>query len=570
MNISCTNGDTVKKDNKENNVANVLKNDPNLCPEHLRDRSHFCKECQKTFCFVCASEHISTKHEIFEFSDIGRFMNKNLENLIRFIDKAEISMVDTDFPDYKKEIDVGISQLQEAKDDLVNMISLYFENLEYKFQGLFKKVPSIYQIHEIKSELSTVKKEITEFERLTISTKKPDFVELKRFLNSNFEEKVKNIYHEYEIVKQVRESNKRVNLPSIQIMKPNIEHIFNQLPNYCSAIPSTESYYDQIKKIRVSAPNYFLPEFESYLPYVDDLNEKLHLYNLSKESSESYNLTVSSEIPADHTLIITPNLEIYISGGILKNGELSSQTFHCNAFQENNNEINESFQTGIPLKEKNKMLQKKVAHSLCYVKHKIYSIGGKVNNTERTKKCERYDIISNKWIEIASLNHERTRPAISSFDDHYIFIFFGCDNGDNCKTIERYDINADRWMVINAMNQWQQYEVGFASATQINANQILVFGGFYEGAKQNNKRELIFNERGLLYNVNESNFVNLGEVLPMGYCQSYPPVVLNNNLYSLGYVVKSVTPNFNRYMEADYVLKIENGNIQCRDVFYYK
>lgn len=571
-NISCTNSDTVKKDNKENSVATLLQNDPNLCPQHLRDRSHFCKECQTTLCFVCASDHIPSKHEILEFSELGTFMNKNIQNVVNHVEFSQESMVDSEFPDYKKEIEQGLNVMNEAREDLITMVSLYFENLAYKFRDLFKKVPSVYQVTEIKTNLELVKKEALTFEKLAMTTKKPDIAEIKRFLNCDIWEKIKGLTNEYENLKQVKSSNKRINLPNIQTNKPYIEQIFNELPNYCNAIPGTDSYYDQIKKIRVATPNYFLPEFESYLPYVDDLNEKLHLYNLSKEASESYNLTVSAEIPADHSLIITPNLEIFLSGGILKNGELSAQTFQCSPFNEtSHNEMNgESFHTGIPLKEKNKMLQKKVAHSLCYVKNKIYCIGGKINNNERTKNCERYDVGSNKWVEIAPLNHERTRPAITSFEDHYIFAFFGCDNSDICKTIERYDINADKWMILNALNQWPQFEVGFASATQINANQILVFGGFYEGSKHNNKRELIFNNRGLLFNVNEGSFVNLGATLPVNYCQSYPPVVVNNNLYSLGYVVKSVVPNFNRYMEADYVLKIENGNIQCRDVFSYK
>ena len=523
-NIKCTNSDTVKKDNKENTVENLLKNDPSLCPQHLQARSHFCKECQNTLCFVCASDHIPSKHEILEFSELSGFVSKNIHRHPFPHDISQESIVETEFPDFKKEIEQGLTVMNEAREDLLTMVNLYFDNLAFKFRELFKKVPSVYQVIEIKENLDLVKKEALAFEKLATPTKKPDINEIKRFLNSNIVDKVKNYVNEYENLKQVKISNKRINLPNVQINKPYIEQVFNELPNYCSAIPAADSYYDQIKKIRVASPNYFLPEFESYLPYVDDLNEKLHLYNLSKEVSESYNLTVSSEIPADHSLVITPNLEIFLSGGILKNGELSAQTFQCSPFMEHShNEGNESFHTGIPLREKSKMMQKKVAHSLCYVKNRIYSIGGKINNNDRPRNCELYDVGINKWVSIAPMNHERTRPAITSFEDRFIFAFFGCDNSDICKTIERYDIASDRWTIITAMNQWPQFEVGFASATQINNNQILVFGGFYEGSKHNNKRELIFNNRGLLYNVNEGNFVNLGAVLPVNYCQSSLP-----------------------------------------------
>lgn len=571
-NISCTNSDTVKKGDKENTTAALIQNDPRLCPQHLRERTHFCTNCQTTLCFVCASDHMSLKHEVYEFSELSGFLKKRLHTITTQIENCEMNMNESEFPDFKKEIDAGMSSIKEARDDLMSMVELYFENLEYKFVELFKKVPSVYQVKEMKNSLDALRKEAANYEKLAVTTKKPEIEDVKKFLNSDFEEKIQQQIGEYEMLKEIKNSNKRINLPNIQITKPYIEQIFNTIPNYCNAIPATDSYYDQIKKIRVQTPNYFLPEFESCLPYIDDLTEKLHIYNITKECSESYNLTVSSEIPADHSIVITPNLDIYISGGILKNGELTNQMFQCSASTEGlqNEEMQESFQGGIPLKEKAKMIEKKVAHSLCYVKNKIFSIGGKVNNDERTKKCEKYDVITNKWMEIAPMNHERTRPAITSFDDKFIYVFFGCDNKENCKTIEKYDINADKWTVIRALNQWPQFEVNFGSAVQINANQILLFGGFYEGAKHNNKKEMIFNDRALLFNVHESNFVNLGAILPIDYCQSYAPIVFNNNIYSLGYIAKSFMPNFTRYMDADFVLKIENGNIQCRDVFYYK
>lgn len=570
-NISCNNSDTVKKGDKENNITTILRNDPNLCPQHLRDRTHFCKDCQSSLCFVCASDHISLKHEVFEYSELGNFIKKRIQAVFNRIDSGEMSMNENEFSDFKAEIENGLGQIKEAKEDLISMIELYFENLEFKFLELFKRIPSVYQVQDMKNSIKLMKNDVSQFEKLTVSTKKPDLSEIKRFLNQDFEEKVRGKLNEYEILKEMKNSNKRINVPNIQISKPFIEQIFNTIPNYCNAIPSTDSYYDQLKKIRVQTPNYFLPEFESCLPFIDDLTEKLHLYNIGKERCESYNLTVNCEIPADHTILVTPNMDVFISGGILKNGELSNQTFQCSPFTDfQNDEIQESFQVGLPLKEKAKMFEKKVAHSLCYVKNKIFCIGGKINNSDRTKKCEKYDVATNKWIEIAPLNHERTRPAITSFEDRFIYVFYGCDNVDSCKTIEKYDINLDKWLLIKAYNQWPQFEVSFGSAIQINNNQILVFGGFYEGAQHNNKKEMIFNDRGLLFNVNENNFINLGSVMPINYCQSYAPVAINNNIYSLGYVVRAFSPNFNRYMDADFVLKIENGNIQCKDVFYYK
>lgn len=408
--LNCATSDTtIPNSNKEN----PLLKDPTLCPSHLRERSHYCTPCQKTLCFICASDHLSLKHQVLEYKEIGPFIGHQIKDIITGLEEAKGLMLESPFPDYKTEIENGLKQIKEARDDLFTLIGLYFENLDYKYRELFKRVPSVYQVQEIKGFLEVIKKEVIGFEAMEISTKKPDIDGLQRFLDCNFNEKIQAIYNQYDALLHVKDSSKRVNLPTIQTNKSLLEQIFSVIPNYCIAVPSTESSYDQLKKIRVSTPNYFLPEFDSYLPYIDDLTEKLHLYNISKEVSEGFNLNVGCEIPEEHSIVISPNLEVYITGGILKNSELTDRTFHCSPF----NSSDESFHTGVPLKEKTHMGMKRVAHGLCIVKNKIYCIGGKISGVERTKRCERYDVGSDKWVEIAGMHAERSRPAMSSFDD---------------------------------------------------------------------------------------------------------------------------------------------------------
>ena len=80
-------------------------------------------------------------------------------------------------------------------------------------------------------------------------------------------------------------------------------------------------------------------------------------------------------------------------------------------------------------------------------------------------------------------------------------------------------------------------------------------GGFTDG------KQTVFNKNAALFNVKEENLVNLGEILPIPLCQSYQPLVQNNSIYSSGYIFKNTHPIMNRFMEGDYIWKIENGNL---------
>jgi hypothetical protein len=71
----------------------------------------------------------------------------------------------------------------------------------------------------------------------------------------------------------------------------------------------------------------------------------------------------------------------------------------------------------------------------------IYAIGGKTNENVNTKLCERYDIENDKWENIASLNHARSRPGVCAFGDNNLYAFFGtASSGLVLPDIEVYDI----------------------------------------------------------------------------------------------------------------------------------
>jgi hypothetical protein len=78
------------------------------------------------------------------------------------------------------------------------------------------------------------------------------------------------------------------------------------------------------------------------------------------------------------------------------------------------------------------------AHSLIYFNDYIYAISG-VDKLEMIKKCEKYDIYNDKWIEIAELNYPRQNAALAIHNQRYLYTFCGYDGFRNVDSFERLD-----------------------------------------------------------------------------------------------------------------------------------
>ena len=61
---------------------------------------------------------------------------------------------------------------------------------------------------------------------------------------------------------------------------------------------------------------------------------------------------------------------------------------------------------------KKDMIYKRRAHSLIYFNDYIYAISG-VDKLEMIKKCEKYNIFNDEWIEIPELNYNRQNAALA-------------------------------------------------------------------------------------------------------------------------------------------------------------
>jgi hypothetical protein len=82
------------------------------------------------------------------------------------------------------------------------------------------------------------------------------------------------------------------------------------------------------------------------------------------------------------------------------------------------------------------------------IERSIYAIGGRtgylVSNT-----CESMHAQTNQWAPIASMNRARAMASAAFYDAH-IVVVGGWDGHEWTGSVERYDVNTDKW--INIVN----------------------------------------------------------------------------------------------------------------------
>jgi hypothetical protein len=191
-------------------------------------------------------------------------------------------------------------------------------------------------------------------------------------------------------------------------------------------------------------------------------------------------LEIDFRIPNFHKSIITPQGDIFLTGGSIpdNSGRKSNGNF---IFDWSANTLR-----GLP-----NMINGRSSHGMCYANGMIYVVGGFLNGQTFTTKCEKYNIQSRNWKQITNLNFNTVACSLTSYNQKYLFKFGGLIDGLLINNyIERYDILHDNWIVIepkfnNNESLMKQNLKDFkltstSAAVQINKNEIMVFGGYHQ------------------------------------------------------------------------------------------
>lgn len=221
---------------------------------------------------------------------------------------------------------------------------------------------------------------------------------------------------------------------------------------------------------------HFFP-YEQKTLYILDF-EKIKRDNESR--FEAITMDIDFRIPNFHKSIITPQGEIFLTGGSISDnsGRKSNGSF---IYDWNSNTMR-----GLP-----NMINGRSSHAICYLNGFIFVIGGFLNGQTFTTKCEKYSIQGRNWKQISSLNYNSVACSVTTFNQKYLFKFGGLIDGLLINNyIERYDVAHDIWIVIeprfNANESFMKSGVkdfkllSTSACVQINKDEIMVFGGYHQ------------------------------------------------------------------------------------------
>lgn len=264
----------------------------------------------------------------------------------------------------------------------------------------------------------------------------------------------------------------------------------------------------------VQTKDYFNAGVVPTIHFFEPETKNLHIYTLptayhwdEKVKPEKVQLETEFNIPAYHGSIVNPEGRIFLIGGMGQGKNGSKRTYEYNPKDRH-------------LTRKADLNADRFGFALCHAKGKIFVVGG-INATGILGDAECYDIATNTWSTIAAPKIPTAHANLSNYKDQYLFKFggYGADQKPS-NGVERYDLQTGQWTVVS-----QHQNVGntvpinpLAASCQINAHQVLVFGGV--GAdKRGSKDSFTFNVDEVRQGDQSLNLVitNVGDAnLPTG------------------------------------------------------
>ena len=165
------------------------------------------------------------------------------------------------------------------------------------------------------------------------------------------------------------------------------------------------------------------------------------------------------------------------------------------------------------------------------------------------------------------MNYERSGAATTLFNKTQIYAFYGTNSsGFNARTIECFDIYNNSWSIIPILNEIEGLQVTCGSACQINKDNIIIFGGFFES--KNLKDNPIFNKKIIIFNAN-TNCINIYQKsLPIEFINSYGSqvIVYDNSVLALGKFLQEKGEYMKACLDTDYILKINSNQVNVNQI----
>lgn len=219
-----------------------------------------------------------------------------------------------------------------------------------------------------------------------------------------------------------------------------------------------------------------------YLHFFQNDDNILHILDLDelknnfKTKFTRISLKIDFRIPPFHKSLSLSNGDLYLIGGSIMDDVAKSKSSIIYKY---------IFEKNILVQAGN-LIFPRSSHSVCFIGNMIYIVGGFGNKQTMLGECEKFNVLTQKSQQIASLNYPAASLCICSFYQNYIFKFGGMEIQHNLSPyIEKFSIKENKWTVLDPRLNINTPENYFALLSnscciQINKNDILICGGYLE------------------------------------------------------------------------------------------
>lgn len=257
-----------------------------------------------------------------------------------------------------------------------------------------------------------------------------------------------------------------------------------------------QNYKNIVQDFKIEMPDYFKSYLQKkYMHFFQPKSKILHLFELNDINPEEVKyftkeISIDFLLPKWHKSISTPNGQIYLLGGVnfdKKSTKLNS--FFVYSFEANS------------LIAKPPMKTARSSFGIVHFQNYLYAIGGNIEESQTTAKCEKFSINEERWIDVANLNIPSCNHCVCVFNESCLYKFGGkIDDNFLNKTIEKYNQNINKWIIIsyrfeNIFMEKKFKLLASSACCQVNDSQILVFGGVEEEFNKKSDQSFLFEIR---------------------------------------------------------------------------
>jgi hypothetical protein len=117
----------------------------------------------------------------------------------------------------------------------------------------------------------------------------------------------------------------------------------------------------------------------------------------------------------------------------------------------------------------------------------IFIAGGRINQSEATRQCERYIVANNQWKRLPELREAKFSVSLCFFNNGSTLYCFGgiYQTSQNMmqtsKKIERLSKGQNSWQILDLKLPASMMDLG---AFQIENDEVMLYGGFNDGASK--------------------------------------------------------------------------------------